>query len=169
MDSAASRIVKARQYAKERDKRVKVRSFRIELHGENANHSIIYDHGHWNCDCEEFRLSGVCAHIMAMERILGDAVEAAVAMLPTGKDTAAHRLVKARQYAEERDQRIKMHRFDVELHGDNSNHLINYNDSDWACDCEEFQLRHVCAHVMALEEILGDAVEPALYAAPVAA
>lgn len=169
MDSAASRIVKARQYAKERDKRVKVHSFRIELHGEHSNHSIIYDHGRWNCDCEEFRLCGVCAHIMAMERILGDAVETAIAVLPAGKDAAASRIVKARQYAEERDQRIKMHRFDVEVHGDNANHMIVYNESDWHCDCEEFHLRHVCAHVMALEEILGDAVEPALYATPIAA
>ena len=34
MDSAASRILKARQYAMERDQRVRVHSFEVELHGD---------------------------------------------------------------------------------------------------------------------------------------
>ncbi len=169
MDSAASRIVKARQYAKERDKRVRVSSFGVELHGENSNHYVTYGNGEWGCDCEEFHLRGVCAHIMAMEHVLGDAVEPAPAALSIGKDAVASRLVKAQQYAEERDQRIKVHSFEVELHGDNLNHAISYHEGNWNCDCEEFQMRSVCAHVMAMEEILGAAVEPAVYAVPVAA
>ena len=40
MDSAVSRILKAKQYAAERDQRVKVHSFEVELHGDNANHII---------------------------------------------------------------------------------------------------------------------------------
>ena len=78
MDSVASRIIKARQYAEERDKRIRTRRFEAELHGENANHIVNYDNGHWSCDCEEFQLRGVCAHIMAMEEILGDSVEPAM-------------------------------------------------------------------------------------------
>ncbi len=78
MDSAVSRIVKAKQYAAERDQRVKVRSFEVELHGDNANHVIRYSAGNWACDCEEAVLRGVCAHIMAMEEILGDSVEPAL-------------------------------------------------------------------------------------------
>ena len=77
-------------------------------------------------------------------------------------DSTASRLVKARQYAEERDQRIKVHNFELELHGENSNHLIQYDRGHWTCDCEEFVLRSVCAHVMAIEEILGEAVQPAM-------
>jgi hypothetical protein len=169
MDSAASRIVKARQYAHERDKRVKVHHFEVEVHGENANHRVAYDHAQWRCDCEEFILRGACAHVMAMERILGDAVEPAVVRMPTGMDAAASRLVKAKQYAEERDQRIRVNHFLVDLHGENSNHQIRYQRSEWQCDCEEFVLRGVCAHVMAIEEILGSAVEPALIQMPVAA
>ncbi len=53
MDSAVSRILKAKQYATERDKRVKVHSFEVELHGDNANHIIKYNAGEWKCDCEE--------------------------------------------------------------------------------------------------------------------
>ncbi|MBX3010636.1 MAG: hypothetical protein KF832_03980 [Caldilineaceae bacterium] len=81
-------------------------------------------------------------------------------------DSTASRLVKARQYAEERDRRIKVHNFEVELHGDNSNHRIRYASGEWACDCEEFVLRGVCAHVMAIEEILGESVEPAMVYQP---
>jgi len=79
-------------------------------------------------------------------------------------DSTASRIVKARQYAEERDRRIKVHSFEVELHGENSNHVVNYDKKNWSCDCEEFTMRGVCAHVMAMEEILGEAVEPAMMA-----
>jgi hypothetical protein len=82
MDSVASRIIKARQYAQERDRRVRVHRFEVELHGEHANHNITYDDGRWDCDCEEAQLRGVCAHIMAMEEILGETVEPAVLATP---------------------------------------------------------------------------------------
>ena len=81
-------------------------------------------------------------------------------------DSVASRIVKARQYAEERDQRIRVHQFEVEMHGEHANHNVSYDDGQWTCDCEEFQLRGVCAHIMAMEEILGDSVEPATFAAP---
>ena len=82
-------------------------------------------------------------------------------------DSAASRILKARQYAMERDQRVRVHSFEVELHGENANHKVSYEDSTWYCDCEEFGLRGVCSHVMAMEEILGEAVEPAMMATPV--
>jgi len=81
-------------------------------------------------------------------------------------DSAASRILKARQYAMERDRRIRVHSFEVELHGENANHVIRYNAGNWTCDCEEFALRNVCSHVMAMEEILGESVEPALMATP---
>ena len=81
-------------------------------------------------------------------------------------DSAASRIIKARQYAAERDARIKVHSFDLELQGENARHVVRYKEGIWECDCEEFQLRGVCSHVMAMEEILGDAVEPATYAMP---
>lgn len=81
-------------------------------------------------------------------------------------DSTASRIVKARQYAEERDRRIKVNSFEIELHGDNSNHIVSYNKGTWGCDCEEFSMRGVCAHAMAMEEILGEAVDPAVMATP---
>ena len=81
-------------------------------------------------------------------------------------DSVASRIIKGRQYAEERDQRIRAHRFEVELHGEHANHVITYDEGNWTCDCEEYQLRGVCAHIMAMEEILGDSVEPAVLQSP---
>jgi len=78
MDAVASRIIKARQYAAERDQRLHVNSFSVEIHGENSNHKVAYDHGVWSCDCEEFVRRTLCAHVMAMEEILGDSVQPAM-------------------------------------------------------------------------------------------
>jgi hypothetical protein len=79
-------------------------------------------------------------------------------------DSVASRIVKARQYAQERDRRVRVHNFEVELHGEHSNHIVTYNQGAWTCDCEESQLRGICPHIMAMEEILGDSVEPAVIA-----
>ena len=165
MDSTASRIVKARQYAEERDQRIKVDSVEVELHGDNGNHLIAYEQGAWDCSCEEFGLRGICAHVMAIEEVLGGAVQPALAATP-GLHSSASRIAKARQYAQERDTRLRVQEFEVELHGENADHVISYDGGVWHCNCEEFTLRRVCAHVMALEEILGDAVEPAMMAVP---
>jgi len=79
-------------------------------------------------------------------------------------DAIASRIIKARQYAAERDQRIHVNSFEVKIDGDNANHQVSYNRGVWGCDCEEFVRRGLCAHVMAMEEILGDAVQPAMMA-----
>ena len=87
MDSTASRIIKARQYAEERDKRIVVRSFDLTIEGEHDTHNVRYNDGVWTCDCEEFTLRSVCAHVMAMEEILGEAVEPAMMAVPSTPDT----------------------------------------------------------------------------------
>jgi hypothetical protein len=87
-------------------------------------------------------------------------------------DSVASRIIKARQYAQERDQRIRVHQFEVEIQGEHAKHVISYDSYDqneWHCDCEEFQLRGVCPHIMAMEEILGESVRPALMMVPQAA
>ncbi|MCB0084791.1 MAG: hypothetical protein KDE50_10800 [Caldilineaceae bacterium] len=77
-------------------------------------------------------------------------------------DSIANRILKARQYAEEKDKRIRVHSFEVELEGEHDTHIVSYDRGAWSCDCEEFSLRTICAHVMAMEEVMGDAVEPAV-------
>ena len=78
MDSIANRILKARQYAEEKDKRIHVNSFDVELRGEHDQHNVTYDRGLWDCSCEEFTLRNICSHVMAMEEIMGDTVTTAV-------------------------------------------------------------------------------------------
>lgn len=68
-----SRIIKARQYAQERE-RIEFTHFAATFKGEHNTYQVNYDDGHWHCTCEEAARMGVCSHIMAMERIMGDSV-----------------------------------------------------------------------------------------------
>lgn len=68
-----SRITKARQYAQERD-RVEFTRFEVNFKGEHSTYLVSYDQSNWHCTCEEAIRTGICSHIMAMERILGDSV-----------------------------------------------------------------------------------------------
>lgn len=76
--------------------------------------------------------------------------------------SAESRIIKARQYFEERDERIRIESLSCRFTGAHSNHLIEYKDQAWKCDCEEFVLTCVCAHVMAIEKMLGAGVTPAM-------
>lgn len=70
MDSAMiSKIMKAKQYAQERD-RMHFRSFTVVFTGDHRDHTVTYDVGRWNCNCDFFLQRGVCSHTMAMERVL---------------------------------------------------------------------------------------------------
>ena len=72
-----SKIQKARQYAEERDERIRFTAFTIEIAGENNRHVTKFDQGTWACDCEFFRTHSHCSHTMAMERVLGAMLPAA--------------------------------------------------------------------------------------------
>lgn len=76
-----SRIIKARQYAQERH-RIEFNSFEVTFEGEHNTHKVTYRDGQWHCSCEEAVRMGVCSHIMAMERILGDTVVPAQSATP---------------------------------------------------------------------------------------
>jgi hypothetical protein len=76
-----SRIIKARQYAQERH-RIEFNSFEVTFEGEHNMHKVTYRDGQWHCSCEEAVRMGVCSHIMAMERILGDTVVPAQSATP---------------------------------------------------------------------------------------
>ena len=63
------KIEKAKRYAEERE-RIRFESFRATFDGDNNPHSVVYENGTWQCDCEFFSRRGVCSHSMALERIL---------------------------------------------------------------------------------------------------
>lgn len=77
-----SRIIKARQYAQEKD-RIEFISFEVMFKGEHNTYRVSYQNeGIWRCTCEEAVRMGVCSHIMALERVLGDAVVPAQGLVP---------------------------------------------------------------------------------------
>ncbi len=74
-----SKIQKAKQYAEEKDQRVRFNSFSVEIEGDNNHHTTSFDRGEWQCDCEFFKSHAHCSHTMAMERVLGPMLREAVA------------------------------------------------------------------------------------------
>jgi hypothetical protein len=74
------KIEKAKRYAEERG-RIRFETFRATFEGENNPHTVCFEDGAWNCDCNFFLTRGVCSHTMALERILEG-------MLPTMVEVA---------------------------------------------------------------------------------
>jgi hypothetical protein len=64
---------------------------------------------------------------------------------------------KAKRYAEDR-HRFKFTKFDVDFHGDNSEHHVSYDNGVFKCDCEFFLTHGRCGHSMALEILLKDMI-----------
>jgi len=69
------------------------------------------------------------------------------------------KILKAKQYAEERD-RIQFTQFSVIFDGENNDHQVLYQDGQWTCTCNYFLSHNVCSHTMALERILGEMIQP---------
>jgi hypothetical protein len=67
------------------------------------------------------------------------------------------KIEKAKRYAEERD-RVRFVSFCVSLRGENSTHMVTYENNQWECDCSFFRSRGVCSHTMAMERILADMI-----------
>ncbi|MFC2054685.1 SWIM zinc finger family protein [Chloroflexota bacterium] len=62
------KIDKAKRYAEQRD-RIRVESLDVTFIGENNDHSVKFENGTWQCDCEFFNSRGRCSHTMALEII----------------------------------------------------------------------------------------------------
>jgi hypothetical protein len=69
MDNRGAKIEKAKRYAEERH-RFRFDSFSVQFHGDNNDHAVSFENGSWHCDCEYFIVHKVCAHSMALERLL---------------------------------------------------------------------------------------------------
>ena len=67
--SVIGKIEKAKRYAQERG-RMRVSALSVDFHGENGDHKITLDGDSWHCTCDFFASYGVCAHSMALERVL---------------------------------------------------------------------------------------------------
>ena len=63
------KIDKAKRYAEQRD-RIRFESFAVTFEGENNPHTVHFNNGEWQCDCDFFVTRGRCSHTMALEMIL---------------------------------------------------------------------------------------------------
>lgn len=65
------KIEKAKRYASQRE-RIHFEAFKVTFEGENNPHTVVFDGGEWQCDCDFFQTRGRCSHTMALEMILED-------------------------------------------------------------------------------------------------
>lgn len=63
------KIDKAKRYSQQRD-RIRVDSLSVTFDGENNPHTVHFQNGDWQCDCDFFQTRGRCSHTMALEIIL---------------------------------------------------------------------------------------------------
>jgi len=63
------KIQKAKHYAGERE-RFQFQKFELTFDGDNNPHTVKFDNGAFQCDCEFFASHQHCAHTMALETIL---------------------------------------------------------------------------------------------------
>ncbi len=65
------------------------------------------------------------------------------------------KIEKAKRYAQERE-RFKFERFTVSIRGANNDHVVQFENGSFNCDCDFFKTRGICSHTMAIEELLKD-------------
>ena len=64
------KIEKAKRYAEQCD-RIRIEALTVTFEGDNNPHTVHFDNGEWQCDCDFFQTRGRCSHTMALEMILG--------------------------------------------------------------------------------------------------
>jgi predicted nucleic acid-binding Zn finger protein len=66
------------------------------------------------------------------------------------------KIEKARRYAAEPD-RIRFERFEVSFRGENDDHIVTLNGTEFSCNCHFFiaQGMGTCSHVMAMQRLLA--------------
>ena len=63
------KIEKAKRYAEQRD-RIRIGSLTVTFDGDNNPHTVNFQDGKWQCDCDFFQTRGRCSHTIALEIIL---------------------------------------------------------------------------------------------------
>ena len=63
------KIEKAKRYAQERN-RIHFEALTVTFDGDNNSHTVQFNNGEWQCNCDFFHSRGRCSHTMALEMIL---------------------------------------------------------------------------------------------------
>ena len=61
-------VEKASRYSHEPD-RIRFRRLDAEIVGDNATHVVVFDGVHLSCDCDHSQHEGICAHVVAFEKM----------------------------------------------------------------------------------------------------
>ena len=76
--SLISKIEKAKRYAEE-PQRITIQALDVRFRGDNSSHTVSLKGDEWSCECDHFHTSGLCAHVMTLQRLfdvhLSDAVK----------------------------------------------------------------------------------------------
>lgn len=75
--SLISKVEKAKRYAEEPE-RITFESFEVRFRGDNSSHRVSLRGDEWSCECDHFHTSGLCAHVMTMQRVFGRHLSEAV-------------------------------------------------------------------------------------------
>ena len=70
------------------------------------------------------------------------------------------KIEKGKRYAHETD-RVHVESLHVNFRGEHSSHEVTYEEGVWKCDCNSFDHRGLCSHVIALEQIFNGYLVPA--------
>lgn len=68
------KVEKARGYALQKE-RARFANCTVRFQGDNGDHTISYDDGAWDCDCDYLIGRDTCVHIMALQLMLADMME----------------------------------------------------------------------------------------------
>jgi len=78
--SVIGKIEKANRYARETD-RISIDQLSLTFRGDNDTHRVALEADRWQCNCHYFESWKTCAHVLAMQKILGS-------MLPESAQTS---------------------------------------------------------------------------------
>ena len=78
--SVIGKIEKANRYARETD-RISIDQLSLTFRGDNDTHLVALEADRWQCNCHYFESWKTCAHVLAMQKILGS-------MLPESAQTS---------------------------------------------------------------------------------
>jgi hypothetical protein len=68
--SVIGKIEKANRYARELD-RITIDQLSLTFRGDNDTHRVTLEADHWQCNCHYFESMGSCAHVLTMQKVLG--------------------------------------------------------------------------------------------------
>lgn len=156
--SMIGKIQKAKDYAEE-PSRATFNSLTVEFTGSNDSYQLTLGPDGWHCTCPGFQLYGICPHIMSMERRFGMMLKRQPLPYASGQNVVSD-VEKAKNYADNIEQRVKFVSFNALFRGGHNEYTINYDNGVWDCDNPYFQSRGVCSYTMAMERILKGMVQP---------